>query len=61
MPLKQQDNDSPIPTAASRWKKETLDFLNAKYDRHDITPFEFEGLVIPDELQKSTTPFIHSA
>ena len=61
MPQKHQGSDSPIPTAASRWKKETLDLLNAKYDRHHITPFEFEGLVIPDELQMGMTRLINSA
>ncbi len=34
MPQKQQGSDSPIPTAVSRWKKETLDLLNAKYNRY---------------------------
>jgi hypothetical protein len=61
MPQKQQGSDSPIPAAASRWKKETLDLLNAKYDRHHITPFKFEGLIIPDELQKGMTRPINSA
>jgi hypothetical protein len=48
---KQEDSDSPIPTAACKWKKETIDLLNAKYDRHYVTPFDFDGLVIPGELQ----------
>src|SRR5947207_10274385 len=61
MPRQQGDANSSIPAAAARCKKETLDLLNAKYDRHDITPFEFEGLVLPDELQKGTTRSINNA
>jgi hypothetical protein len=38
------EDDSPIPTAASRWKKKTLDLLNVKYERTYIIPFDFAGL-----------------
>ena len=40
-----------IPTAASSWTKSTLDLLNAEYDRHMVTDFQFEGLHLPDDLQ----------
>jgi len=52
---KQQKDNSPIPTAASRWKQDTLTLLNATYPRHEVTPFNFEGMTLPDELQQSTT------
>src|SRR5438046_7461 len=38
------DPKTDIPTAASRWRKETLDLLNVKYDRSMITPFKFDGM-----------------
>jgi hypothetical protein len=46
-------DDSSIPTAASRWGKSALDCLNTKYDRHGVTDFEFNGLVLPPELLAS--------
>jgi hypothetical protein len=46
-------DDSSIPTAASRWGKSVLDCLNAKYDRQSVADFEFNGLVLPPELQTS--------
>ena len=55
MALKQHKDNSPIPTAASRWKQDTLTLLNATYPRHEVTPFNFEGMTLPDELQQSTT------
>jgi hypothetical protein len=57
MAPKQKKDNSPIPTAASRWKHETLGLLNAKYPRHEITPFDFDGLRLPDELQQGTTSY----
>ena len=56
MSAQQGDDDSPIPTAACRWKKETLDLLNAKYNIDSVTPFKFgELLKLPSELQKGMT------
>lgn len=61
MSLQQGDIHSPIPTAASRWKKETLDLLNANYVTTIITDFKFEGLGIPQELQISMTRLLDDA
>lgn len=61
MPPQKQNNDSAIPSAASEWKKETLDLLNAKFDSRYVTDFTFDGLVLPDELQMGMTRFIKSA
>jgi hypothetical protein len=44
--------DNPIPTAASRWTKETLDLLNAKYDSHAATQFEFNDVTLPEDIEK---------
>ena len=45
--------DGPIPTAASKWKKATLDFLNAEYIREEETQFEsLQALVLPEGLQE---------
>ena len=60
MPRQHGDGDSQIPTAASKWTKETLDLLNAKYDSESITDFKFDELVIPDDLKMSTTRSINS-
>jgi len=46
MAPKQKKDNSPIPTAASRWKQDTLTLLNATYPRHEVTPFNFEGMTI---------------
>src|ERR1700737_995824 len=46
------DPKTEIPTAASRWRKETLDLLNVKYDRSQITPFEFGGMKLSNDLQQ---------
>ena len=62
MAAQQGDGDSLIPTAACRWKKETLDLLNAKYDSKSVTPFNFgELLKVPSELQKRLAPSVESA
>jgi hypothetical protein len=45
------DPKTDIPTAASRWRKETLDLLNVKYDRSMITPFKFDGMKLSDDMQ----------
>jgi hypothetical protein len=37
---------------ASSWTKETLDLLNAKYDSHVATKFEFNDVVLPKEVEK---------
>jgi hypothetical protein len=61
MSSQQTDYRSAIPTAASHWRKETLDLLNADYDSRSVTDFKFEALTLPDELQKSMTRFIWNA
>jgi hypothetical protein len=43
-----------IPGAASSWRKETLDLLNTHYTRFEVTPFEFSGLRIPEDMQNRT-------
>ena len=55
MSTEKADPNSPIPTAASRWRKETLDLLNAKYNRLQITRFNFDGLRLPDDMQQRMT------
>ena len=52
MPTAKVDPKTEIPTAASKWRKETLDLLNAEYDRLKITPFNFDGLSFPDDMQQ---------
>ena len=47
------DFNTDIPTAASRWRKETLNLLNVDYNRFEVTPFEFGGLRIPDDMENS--------
>ena len=49
------DPKTDIPTAASRWRKETLDLLNVKYDRSMITSFKFDGMKLPDDMQQRMT------
>jgi hypothetical protein len=49
------DPKTEIPTAASRWRKETLDLLNVKYDRSLITAFKFDGMKLSDDLQQRMT------
>lgn len=61
MPPQEKADDSPIPTAASQWTKETLDLLNAKYDSRSVADFTFNGLTLPDELQRGMIGFIKSA
>ena len=62
MATQQKEDVSLIPTAASGWKKETLDLLNAKYDSESVTPFNFGELFkVPSELQKRLPPSIESA
>ena len=62
MSTEKADPNSPIPTAASRWRKETLDLLNAKYNIDSVTPFKFgELLKLPSELQKGMTRSINNA
>jgi hypothetical protein len=61
MALQSIVGNSPIPTAASEWRKASLDCLNAKYDRHVVTNFMFNGLVLPDEVQASMAPFMKVA
>jgi hypothetical protein len=51
MPPQERKNESAIPSAASDWRKETLDLLNAKYDPCSITDFTFNGVTVPTELQ----------
>jgi hypothetical protein len=53
MSAEQDVEHSAIPTAASRWGKSALDCLNAKYDRHSVTDFAFNGLVLPPEVRAS--------
>ena len=60
MSVTQQGSDSPIPTA-SAWKKETLHLLNATYNRKVSTPFNFEGLRLPDDLKTGMTSSIDGA
>jgi len=52
------NHDSAISTAASDWKKETLDLLNIEYDFHSMIDFKFDALVLLNELQKGMTRFI---
>src|SRR5436853_7559982 len=52
MAPKQKKDNSPITTAASRWKQERLGLLNGTYSRHEITPIDYEGLRLPDERQQ---------
>jgi hypothetical protein len=60
MSSQQTDYHSTIPTAASDWRKETLDLLNADYDSHSVTDFKFDTLTLPDELQESMIRSIKS-
>ena len=54
-PQQKLNPKTDIPTAASRWRKETLDLLNVKYDCSLITAFEFDRMKLPDELQQRMT------
>ena len=57
MPGECQAGGCAIPTAACRWKKETLDLLNATYDPDSVTPFKFGELAkLPSELQDGIPP-----
>lgn len=57
MTPQQATNDTRIPTAASDWTKDTLDRLNAQYDRRSVTDFEFRGLNLPAQIHQSMTRF----
>jgi hypothetical protein len=52
---------SSIPTAASKWSKSALDLLNAEYDRLMVTDFQFDELMLPDDIQNSMFRFIESS
>jgi hypothetical protein len=54
-PKKKLDPKTEIPTAASRWRKETLDLLNVNYDRSIITAFKFDGMKLPNDMQQRMT------
>ena len=49
--MSSQQTDTRIPVAASRWTKETLEYLNAAYIKEDCTSFTFDRLGIPSELR----------
>jgi hypothetical protein len=51
-----QQTDLRIPEAASAWKKDTLDYLNAEYDKNVCTDFAFDNLKISVELGKGKSP-----
>lgn len=55
MPPQTRRDNSAIPSAASNWRKETLDLLNAKFCSRSVTDFTFDGLVLPEELQVGMT------
>jgi len=42
--------NSAIPYAASKWKKEALDLLNAKFEPRALSDFTFDGLVKYDSF-----------
>ena len=48
----QKPDQSSIPTGASDWKKNTLDALNAHYERRDVFDFNFDNSTIPSNLQE---------
>lgn len=48
----EQGDDSPNPTAASKWGRSALECLNVKYDRKIVTDFEVR-LALPSELEAS--------
>jgi len=45
-----------IPTAASRWTKDTLEALNACYDRRDVYEFIFDDRSMPSGLKEGMSP-----
>jgi len=47
----QQQLDERIPKDASKWAKNTLEYLNAEYDKNDCVEFTFERLGISPELR----------
>jgi hypothetical protein len=58
----QKVNDSKIPTAACKRKKEDLDLLGATYDTQSVTTFKFsKPLDIPLQLQNSITRIAESS
>ena len=55
-----RQKDSAIPTAASKWTKETLELLNAKYNHRDPMTLDF-NIILPDEMQSGKVQFIKNA
>ena len=47
---KMQCDNSAIPYATSKWKKEALDLLNAKFEPRSVSDFTFDGLVKYDSF-----------
>jgi len=47
-------HDPLIPSGASHWTKATLDALNASYNRHTITDFDFSDMEISSLLKEGT-------
>ena len=54
--MSSQQTDTRIPVAASRWTKETLEYLNAAYIKEDCTSFTFDNLALPSELRQGLPP-----
>jgi hypothetical protein len=52
------DDVQRIPTAASEWKKETLELLNVEYDSRSVTDFTFNDVELPPQMQLCTIPVI---
>ena len=52
--MSNKKHDPLIPSAASHWTKATLDALNASYDRHNVTSFDFSDIEIPSPLKDGT-------
>jgi len=52
--MSNKKHDPLIPSAASHWTKATLDALNASYDRHNVTTFDFSDIEIPSPLKDGT-------
>ena len=47
-------HDPLISSAASHWTNATLNALNASYDRHTVTDFDFSDMEIPSPLKEGT-------
>ena len=54
--MSSQQTDPRIPVAASRWTKETLEYLNAAYIKADCTSFTFDNLALPSGLRAGLPP-----